>query len=81
MNTENFNLLGEKIVMEIYGYSSHFIDSTVVKPYTVTISLKTSGPEFTTPPTAENLYCYSSDSNWEIEVPDVKYQSQLNTRV
>ena len=44
IQTDDFSLLGQTIVLEIFGYSNAYIPTTIVQPFTLQIRLVTRGP-------------------------------------
>ena len=81
METKDFNLLGNTFVIVIKGWSDSYLPTTEVKPFALAMTLKTTGPEFVQPPTAPELYCGPSARNWQMTIPEVNLNEQLDATV
>lgn len=80
LESDDFNLLGESFVLKIYAHSSYY-EVTEVNPMVLVITLSTTGPNFTKPPSAKDLSCGPSAGDWEMELPEVSLNKQLKATV
>jgi len=64
-------LLGTSFFLEVKAYSSYYEDIQV-SPISLAITLSTTGPDFSTAPTASDLSCGPSAGDWEMELPEVR---------